>query len=139
MLMKRTLKPLAAALGTTFVVALAASPIANATDNPFSLTEISGGYMVADKAEGKCGEGKCGGAKAKDTKETEGKCGGAKAKDTKETEGKCGEGKCGGAKAKDTKETEGKCGEGKCGGEKSREAKDGGLAIEEIVITAQKR
>ncbi len=104
MLMKRTLKPLAAAIGTTFVVALAASPIANAADNPFSLTEISGGYMVADKAEGKCGEGKCGGAKTKDTKETEGKCG-----------------------------------EGKCGGEKSHEAKEGGLAIEEIVITAQKR
>ena len=46
-------------------------------------------------AEGKCGEGKCGGDKAK-------------------KEGKCGEGKCGGDKAK----KEGKCGEGKCGGGK---------------------
>ncbi len=107
MLMKRTLKPLAAALGTTFVVALAASPIANAGDNPFSLTEISGGYMVADKAEGKCGEGKCGGAKAKDTKETEGKCG----------EGKCGGGKSHEAKDGGKKTGEGKCGEGKCGGQ----------------------
>ena len=107
MLMKRTLKPLAAALGTTFVVALAASPIANAADNPFSITEISSGYIVADKAEGKCGEGKCGGAKAKDTKETEGKCG----------EGKCGGGKSHEAKDGGKKTGEGKCGEGKCGGQ----------------------
>ncbi len=61
MLKKIILKPVAAVLGTTFAVALAASPIANAADNPFSLTEISSGYMVADQAEGKCGEGKCGG------------------------------------------------------------------------------
>ncbi len=99
MLMKRTLKPIAAAIGTTFVIALAASPIANAANNPFSLTEISSGYMIADKAEGKCGEGKCGGDKTKDKKEAE----------------------------------------GKCGGEKSHEEKEGGLAIQEIVVTAQKR
>ncbi len=91
MLKKRTLKPVAAVLGTTFAVALAASPIANAADNPFSLTEISGGYMVADEAEGKCGEGKCGEGKAKDKKESEAKDG-----DKKSDEGKCGEGKCGG-------------------------------------------
>ncbi len=107
MLMKRTLKPIAAAIGTTFVVALAASPIANAADNPFSITEISSGYMVADKAEGKCGEGKCGEGKTKDTKEAE---------------GKCGEGKCGGEKSHEAKDGgkksgEGKCGEGKCGGQ----------------------
>ncbi len=66
MLKKKTLKPIMAALGTTFVVALAASPIANAADNPFSLTEISSGYMVADQDEGKCGEGKCGGNEDKD-------------------------------------------------------------------------
>ncbi len=99
MLKKRTLKPVAAALGTTFVVALAAFPVANAADNPFNLTEISSGYMVADQSEGKCGEGKCGGGKATDKKEAE----------------------------------------GKCGGEKSHEEKEGGLAIQEIVVTAQKR
>ncbi len=66
MLKKKTLKPIMAALGTTFVVALAASPIANAADNPFSLTEISSGYMVADQDEGKCGDGKCGGNEDKD-------------------------------------------------------------------------
>ena len=96
MLKKITLKPVAAVLGTTFVVALAASPIANAADNPFSLTEISGGYMVADQAEGKCGEGKCGEGKAKDKKESEGKSLDAKDGDKKSDEGKCGEGKCGG-------------------------------------------
>lgn len=96
MLKKRTLKPVAAVLGTTFAVALAASPIANAANNPFSLTEISSGYMVADQAEGKCGEGKCGEAKAKDKKESEGKSRVAKDGDKKSGEGKCGEGKCGG-------------------------------------------
>jgi len=96
MLKKRTLKPVAAVLGTTFAVALAASPIANAANNPFSLTEISSGYMVADQAEGKCGEGKCGEAKAKDKKESEGKSRVAKDGDKKSDEGKCGEGKCGG-------------------------------------------
>ncbi len=101
MLKKRTLKPVAAALGTTFIVAFTAFPVAKAAENPFSLTEISSGYMVADKAEGKCGEGKCGGGKATDKKEAEGKCGGEKshkAKDggKKSSEGKCGEGKCGG-------------------------------------------
>ncbi len=96
MLKKRTLKPVAAALGTAFAVALAASPIANAADNPFSLTEISGGYMVADQAEGKCGEGKCGEDKDKDKKVSEGKSRVAKDGDKKSDEGKCGEGKCGG-------------------------------------------
>ena len=74
---KSNLKPIAAALGTTFAVSLAMSPVASATDNPFSMNELSSGYMVADahSAEGKCGEGKCG--------------------ESKDGEGKCGEGKCG--------------------------------------------
>jgi uncharacterized low-complexity protein len=97
---KMILKPIAAALGTTFVVSLAASPIVQAAENPFALNDLSSGYMVAE--EGACGEkegeGKCG------EKEGEGKCG------EKKAEGKCGEGKCG-----ENKEAEGKCGEGKCG------------------------
>ena len=85
---KNKLNPLAVALGTTFAITLASSPIVNAADNPFASTELNnGGYMVAE--EGKCGEGKCG---------------------DKKEEGKCGEGKCG-----DKKDAEGKCGEGKCG------------------------
>ena len=100
------MKPLSIALGAAFVASLAGTSVANAADNPFSMTELSSGYMVADSKEGKCGEGKCGGEK----KAEEGKCGGEK----KAEEGKCGEGKCGGEK----KAKEGKCGEGKCGGEK---------------------
>jgi uncharacterized low-complexity protein len=108
-------KPLAIALGAAFVTTLAATPVANAADNPFAMSELSSGYMVAEMAEGKCGEGKCGGDKSKTDAEGkcgEGKCGGDKAKTA--AEGKCGEGKCGG----EMKATEGKCGEGKCGGDK---------------------
>ena len=112
---KTTLKPIAAALGTTFAVSLTLSPIANAAENPFSMTELSqGGYMVADAhggGEGKCGEGKCG-----EDKEGEGSCG-----EDKEGEGKCGEGKCGEGKCGEDKEGEGKCGEGKCGEDKEGE------------------
>lgn len=124
---KYTLKPIAAALGTTFAVSLALSPIASAGQNPFSLTELSGGYMVADShAEGSCGdkktegEGKCG--EGKDTS-AEGKCGEGKCGEKRMAhEGKCGEGKCGEGKKM---EGEGKCGEGakaegegKCGDKK---------------------
>lgn len=81
---------IAAAAGTAFVASMAAAPIAAAAENPFALSGLASGYQVADNqakpdakpVEGKCGEGKCGGAKPK-----------AKAAD-----GKCGEGKCGGAK-----------------------------------------
>ena len=79
MLKKNSLKPVSAILGTAFAVSLASSPIVSAAENPFGMTELSSGYMVAE-AEGKCGEGKCG----------EGK--------TDKAEGKCGEGKCGGDK-----------------------------------------
>jgi uncharacterized low-complexity protein len=104
MIKRTTLKPIASVLGTTFVVSLATSPIATATENPFNLNELTKGYMVAGHdAEGKCGEGKCG-----DKKESEGKCGEGKCGDKKESEGKCG----------DKKESEGKCGEGKCGDKK---------------------
>jgi uncharacterized low-complexity protein len=102
---KKTLKPIAAAIGTTFAVSLAASPLASAEQNPFSMTQFSSGYMVAEHGgekdvEGKCGEGKCG----------EGK---------KAEEGKCGEGKCGeGKKAGGEKKADGQCGEGKCGANK---------------------
>ncbi len=118
---QNTLRPIAAALGTTFVVSLALSPMAGAEQNPFSMTELSGGYMVADhhegndtSAEGKCGEGKCG----EKRKAHEGKCG---ADTDTSAEGKCGEGKCGekrkahegkcGAEMDDAKAAEGSCGD----------------------------
>ncbi len=111
--MKNTMKKsLSIALGTTFIAAMSASPVANADANPFGMQNLESGYMQV--AEGKCGEGKCGEGKmkqeqAKEGKCGEGKCGEGKMKQEQAKEGKCGEGKT-------TKE--GKCGEGKCGGKK---------------------
>jgi uncharacterized low-complexity protein len=111
---KLTIKPLAIAAGAAFITSLASTTVANAAENPFAMSDLSSGYMVADAAEGKCGEGKM--MKEGEGKCGEGKCGEGKMK--KEGEGKCGEGKCGEGKMK--KEGEGmmKEGEGKCGGEK---------------------
>ncbi len=98
---KTIIKPIAAAVGLAFVSSLAVSTTAFAADNPFAMSDLNSGYLLAgdDKGEeGKCGEGKCG------DKGDEGKCG------EKGDEGKCGEkgdeGKCG------EKGDEGKCGEG---------------------------
>ena len=93
----------ATALGAVVIGSLA-STVAVADVNPFGMQALESGYSQF-AAEGKCGEGKCGGDKA----EKEGKCGGSKKADK---EGKCGEGKCGGDKKAGK---EGKCGEGKCG------------------------
>ena len=119
MTQKPSMKPLAFALGAAFVTTLSSTSIANAAENPFALSELSSGYMVAEAAEGKCGGDKAG---------KEGKCGAGKSAASKDgdkagEEGKCGEGKCGagkGAASKDGDKTakEGKCGEGKCGGSK---------------------
>ena len=110
---KTFVKPLSVALGAAFITSLAGTTVANAADNPFGMTQLSSGYMVAESEEGKCGgmktkeEGKCG----------EGKCGAKR----EAHEGKCGaemkpsEGKCGGAKKMDEGK---KMEEGKCGGSK---------------------
>ncbi|MEA3405227.1 MAG: twin-arginine translocation signal domain-containing protein [Pseudomonadota bacterium] len=97
-----------------------ATGVASASENPFAIKEMEGGYsqVATNHMEGKCGEGKCGGDKAK-AKTKEGNCGGNKAA-PKAMEGNCGgnkmqEGSCGGNKAA-PKAKEGKCGEGKCGG-----------------------
>lgn len=110
----KKLTPIAAALGAAVTGTLLTVGSVQAAENPFGLSELNGGYLqVAASHEGKCGEGKCGGDKAKsEGKCGEGKCGGDKAK----SEGKCGEGKCGGDKKASS--SEGKCGEGKCGGKK---------------------
>ncbi|MBS3935064.1 MAG: hypothetical protein KGZ43_02735 [Sulfuritalea sp.] len=98
---------LALAAGAAFVATTAFAPLASAADNPFGMAKLDSGYQLAQadkKADGKCGEGKCGGAKKVDDKKKD---------------GKCGEGKCGGdKKAADDKKKDGKCGEGKCGGTK---------------------
>ncbi|HEX5057058.1 MAG TPA: hypothetical protein VFX02_11235 [Gammaproteobacteria bacterium] len=102
---KFKLNPIASALGITLAATIAASPIAQADQNPFGVSEMSSGYMLAGADEGKCGD---------DMKDKEGKCGEGMSKGK---EGKCGEGKCGENKGKaKAKDAEGKCGEeGKCG------------------------
>jgi uncharacterized low-complexity protein len=116
---KKSLKPVAAAIGAAFAGSMALSGNAIAESNPFGMTELNAGYMqIASSHEGKCGAGKCGGSAEKST---EGKCGGSA---EKSTEGKCGAGKCGGSAEKSSegkcggsagKSMEGKCGAGKCG------------------------
>ncbi len=97
---KHMMKPLAAAVGAAFMASAITIPMASASENPFQLNQLSGGYNLASKAEGegKCGEGKCGEAKAEAKADGEGKCGEAKAAAKADGEGKCGEGKCGGSK-----------------------------------------
>lgn len=108
---KLTKKTLATAVGGAFIASMAASPIASAAENPFSMNELSSGYMQV-AAEGQCGgkkegkEGQCGGKK----EAKEGDCGGKK----NVKEGNCGEK----PKGPMTKGMEGQCGEGKCGGKK---------------------
>ncbi len=132
---KTVLKPLTVALSVAFVSSIAGTT-ASAADNPFGMTELSSGYMVADAKEGKCGgmknkEGKCGGKMGK-----EGKCGmnmldangdGKVSKD----EFMSGHEKMFADKDKngdgvlDASEMMGKMKEGKCGGMKGKMKKEG--------------
>ncbi|MCW8924037.1 MAG: low-complexity protein [Gammaproteobacteria bacterium] len=84
-------KSVSIAMGATFAASMAASPVANADENPFSIQNLESGYMQL--AEAKCGEDR------KKTKDQEAKCGENKKKtsdqDTKDQEAKCGEAKCG--------------------------------------------
>ena len=95
------------ATGTAFAVSLAMAPNAQAASgaNPFMVADLGSGYMVAEAGEGKCGEGKCSGAK-EEAKGAEGDCAGKKGK----------EGDCSAKKDTEDKGGEGKCGEGKCAG-----------------------
>lgn len=105
--MNKTQKTVSLAIGSAFVLSIAATAV-NAAENPFVLKALSSGYQVADNTtktkDGKCGTGKCGSSMKKSA---EGKCSAEKMQ-----EGKCG----------DEKSAEGKCSaekahEGKCGGE----------------------
>jgi uncharacterized low-complexity protein len=114
---KKVIKPVALAVGAALAGSFAITNVAQADsiDSPFSMTNLSVGYMLG------AGEGKCGGDK--EGKEGEGSCGGDK--EGKGGEGSCGEGSCGG-----DKEGEGSCGgdkdgEGSCGGDKGEEGKCG--------------
>lgn len=132
MFKKSEIKPINVAIGAVLVTSALITTSASADNNPFQLTDLSSGYMVAGK-EGKCGEGKCGEGKAscklKKMKKMDANDDGSISKDEfmshaeskferkdKNSDGvistdemkqmkKHKEGKCG----------EGKCGEGKCG------------------------
>ena len=82
---------LIASLGSAVTVSLLATPLAQATENPFAIQKVINPTHLAEAmekaGEGKCSEGKCG------DKMKEGGCSGSK---DKMKEGKCGEGKCGG-------------------------------------------
>lgn len=103
---KHTIKPISLAIGAAFVAGMAATPAVQADVNPFSVTALSSGYMVADKST----EGNCGANKAKQVQEAE--CGANKAKQLKEAE-------CGANKAEPKPVKEAKCGEAKCGDNKN--------------------
>jgi len=107
--MTLTIKSLIAALGFLFL--LATSPLTQAAENPFGMTDNTADSMQLAGKDGKCSEGKC----------SEGKCGDSMKKDAKQ--GKCGQGKCGDSMKKgqdmsseadnnDDKKA-GKCGQGK--------------------------
>lgn len=107
---KNSMKPIALAISAAFAATAGMSGVAAADASPFSMTNLTTGYMLDLDPKKKGEEGK-----GHEKKGEEGKCG----------EGKCGEGKCG-----EKKGEEGKCGEGKCGGgkdgEKGEEGKCGG-------------
>ncbi len=112
---KQTIKPIALVAGAALAATLVATP-AQADVNPFSMSALASGYMVADAkgTEGQCGankgvsEAECGANKAA-KKAGEGECGANK---------KPAEGECGANKAETKPIQEAKCGEAKCGSNK---------------------
>ena len=107
--MKTQHKTLNLMLGGAFAASLATASLASAAGNPFALTPLDSGYMVADhhEGDGKMQDGKCGSG----MKDKEGNC-------SSEMKGK--EGSCSAEK----KTREGSCSsdkmkEGSCSSEKS--------------------
>ena len=96
----KTTKVLSLSLGSV-IAAAALAPLAQAGDNPFAAKQLSAGYQLAQadkKADGKCGEAKCGAdkkaaEKMKEGKSSEAKCGADKTSgkiSDKKTEASCG-------------------------------------------------
>ena len=116
--------PLTLAMGTAVISGFAMN--AQAESNPFAMTELSNGYMVA-AASNKTNHGACGGNVADENGNkitADKKAGKAESgAKTKKAEGSCGEGMCGGMMqgGKMKKGMEGMCGdmmkghEGSCG------------------------
>ena len=129
---KKVIKPVALAVGAALASSFAITNVAQAetVDSPFSMTNLTVGYMLGagegkcggdnegKDGEGSCGEGSCGGDK--EGKDGEGSCGEGSCGGDKGGEGSCGEGSCGGDKGE-----EGKCGEGSCGGDKKGKGGEG--------------
>ena len=75
------------ALAASLVMGAVGAGAAQAAANPFAASDLAGGYQqLADKGEGKCGEGMCGAQAHPED---------GKAPADKMKEGKCGEGRCG--------------------------------------------
>lgn len=100
----KTFKTASLAIGATLVGSMAVAPAVQADVNPFAISALASGYMLADKgSEGKCGEAKCGADKAarkaaeemRDSEKMpeEGKCGANKAETKTMPEAKCGSNK----------------------------------------------
>ena len=113
-------------LGAALAVSLTAAPVVMASTNPFALTPISQGYLIAKDDVKKPAEP----AKAADEKTKDAKCGAGKSKEgkcgaeSKAKDGKCGakEGHCDAEKkgkeckcGAESKAKDAKCGEGTCG------------------------
>jgi hypothetical protein len=90
-------------IGAALIGSFSVFGTANASDNPFGLSQLDSGYLQVAMEEGKCGG-------AKKASEEMGKCGAKKEMETKE-------GKCGAKKEMETKE-------GKCGGKQEMEKKE---------------
>ncbi len=97
--LKKTSPTLSLAAGMLVVGALSPGGDTLAAENPFSSSRLPGGYMIAADdmmkgKEGKCGEGKCGGAKD----EKEAVCGIYSVGSAHKDDSKVKDGKCGGHK-----------------------------------------
>jgi uncharacterized low-complexity protein len=110
--------PVSLAIGVTFAASIAASSVVQADVNPFAVTALSSGYMVASS---KGSEAQCGANKSM----KEAKCGAEKAAQKVAMEEEIGasksvkEGECGAKKVTQPKPIkEAKCGEAKCGANK---------------------
>lgn len=90
------------AITTALAATVVLAPLAQAADNPFGATALGAGYQLAQadkKADGKCGEAKCGADKARETRGKDAKADSmqstAMPAGGKQADGKCGEAKCG--------------------------------------------
>lgn len=84
---------LSIAMGSVLATSALGTAVAAQVENPFGAVVLEQGYQLAQndkKADGKCGEGKCGSTatEEKHDKKSDGKCGGDK--EDKKAEAKCG-------------------------------------------------